>query len=230
VAVIADEFQTLTGVDFGALLGELQKNGGHFVLGTQSLAGLANVAPERDLVGPVLAGVATKVVFSVNGDDAYTLSHQELDQERLRPESLMNLPPLCAYVKTLGPDGAPIPVFSVELDPLPQPDPATVEAVRRAQSAYAVPGDEADRIVRAAQLRAQAEFTQVPLPATPVADDDIVRGARDVVPAETLPPLPDPKRPRAVLPREFAPPAPATLQNLEALKQALKEATGEPTS
>ena len=227
VAVIADEFQTLTGVDFGALLGELQKNGGHFVLGTQSLAGLANVTPERDLVGPVLAGVATKIAFSVNGDDAYTLTHQELDQERLRPESLMNLPPLCAYVKTLGPDGGPIPVFSIQLDPMPQPDPAIVEAVRRAQSAYTVPGEEADRIVRAAQLRAQTEFTQVALSSAAVADDGAVRGARDVVTAESLPPLPDPKRPPARLPKEFAPPASAAPQNLEALKQALKEATGE---
>jgi hypothetical protein len=227
VAVIADEFQTLTGVDFGALLGELQKNGGHFVLGTQSLAGLANAAPERDLAGPVLAGVTTKIVFSVNGADAYTLARQELDQERLRPESLMNLPPLCAYVKTLGPDGEPAPVFSLELDPLPEPDPAIVEAVRRAQSAYTVPGDEADRRVRAAQRQAQREFNE-PAPtrteAGPATGE--VRGAREVVPAPALPPLPDPNRLPARLP-DWLPPQPAPAATAEQLRQRLQEASGE---
>lgn len=225
VAVIADEFQTLTGVDFGALLGELQKNGGHFVLGTQSLAGLANAAPERDLVGPVLAGVATKIVFSVNGADAYTLARQELDQDRLRPESLMNLPPLCAYVKTLGPDGEPVPVFSLELDPVPEPDPAMVDAVRRLQTAYTVPGAEADRRVRAAQRRAQQEFTEpAPTVTDPEAPTGEVRGARDVVPAPALAPLPGPKRAPARLPDGLVPKPAATAAQF---RQALQEASGE---
>ena len=92
VSVVADEFQTMTGTDFGALLGELQKNGGNFVLGTQALDNLRRIEPTGTLAGSIFAGVATKVVFQVNGDDARYLVERELDIERLRAESLVNLP------------------------------------------------------------------------------------------------------------------------------------------
>ncbi len=159
VSVIADEFQIMTGADFGALLGELQKNGGNFVLGTQSLDSLTNIDETGALTGKIFAGVTTKAVFQVNGHDAHYLTKHELDCERLQPESLMNLPKYHAYLKTVNEEGRPIPVCSVEIAAIPEPDPRLKAAVRAHQAAYTVPADEADRLAETSLLRFSEEYS-----------------------------------------------------------------------
>ncbi|MCC6190630.1 MAG: DUF87 domain-containing protein [Anaerolineales bacterium] len=148
VSVVADEFQTMTGTDFGALLGELQKNGGNFVLGTQALDNLRRVEETATLAGSIFAGVATKVVFQVNGDDARYLVERELDIERLRAESLVNLPPYHAYVKTVSHGGHPMPVFLLNVASPLTPNPTVASQVLAQRSLYTVAGDEADRLAR----------------------------------------------------------------------------------
>jgi hypothetical protein len=158
VSVIADEFQTLTGVDFGALLGELQKNGGNFVLGTQSLDSLRRGENHDPFVARLLAGVDTKVVLQVNGEDAHYLVEHELDVARLRPESVLNLPRYHAYVKTIDALGRPAPVYSVRLPAPLSPDPRVIEAVMAQRVAYALPADEADRQAHLSLLRLRNEY------------------------------------------------------------------------
>jgi hypothetical protein len=146
VSVAADEFQTMTGTDFGTLLGELQKNGGNFVLGTQSLDGLRRIDESGALTGMIFAGVATTVALRVNSEDARLLVEGELDVDRLRPESLVNLPPHVAYVKTIDGDGETIPVFSVEIALPRTPDARIIAEVLARRAAYTVSADEADRL------------------------------------------------------------------------------------
>lgn len=148
VSVVADEFQTMTGTDFGALLGELQKNGGNFVLGTQSLDGLRRVDESGALAGTIFAGVATTVALRVNSEDARLLAEGELDVERLRPESLVNLPPHIAYVKTIDNTGRAIPVFSIDVAPPLVPDSHTLAEILARRPAYTVSADEADRLAK----------------------------------------------------------------------------------
>jgi hypothetical protein len=148
VSVVADEFQTMTGTDFGALLGELQKNGGNFVLGTQALDNLRRIEETGTLAGSLFAGVATKFVFQVNGDDARYLVERELDIDRLRAESLVNLPRHHAYVKTISEDGRPLPVFLVKVAAPLTPDPTVASQVLAQRGLYTVAGDEADRLAR----------------------------------------------------------------------------------
>lgn len=148
VSVVADEFQTMTGTDFGALLGELQKNGGNFVLGTQSLDSLRRIDESGALTGMIFAGVATTVALRVNSEDARLLVDGELDVERLRSESLVNLPPHVAYIKTINNDGQAIPVFSLEVALPLTPDPQVVNLILARRSAYTVSADEAERLSR----------------------------------------------------------------------------------
>lgn len=169
VSVIADEFQIMTGADFGALLGELQKNGGNFVLGTQSLDSLANIDQTGALAGKIFAGVTTRIAFQVNGADAHYLVQHELDCERLKPESLMNLPKYCAYLKTVDEEGRPIPVCSLELAAAPDPDPRLAAAVRTRQSAYTVPADKAERLANVSLLQFSDEYSLLNSKGEPVA-------------------------------------------------------------
>jgi hypothetical protein len=179
VSVIADEFQTMTGVDFGALLGELQKYGGNFVLGTQSLHSLTKIDETGALAGRIFAGVTTKAAFQVNGDDAGYLAARELDSDRLDPESLTSLPKYCAYLKTVNESGRPIPAYLVEIADVPEADPRLKAAVRARQVAYTVPADEADRLARESLLRFSEEYGLLDAEGRPVvrrrkaADEDL---------------------------------------------------------
>lgn len=167
VSVIADEFQTMTGTDFGALLGELQKNGGNFVLGTQSLDSLRQMDETDALAGTIFAGIATLVALRVNGDDARYLVERELDVERLQSESLVNLPPHVAYVKTIDDHGRPIPVYSLEIAKPLAPSPSIVDRVQARRSAYTVSADEAARLVHIALTIFEDTYGQSELVAPP---------------------------------------------------------------
>jgi hypothetical protein len=129
--VIVDEFQSIPAVNYGALLSELQKFEVAFVLGTQSLARLRAI--ERELPGIIFASVATLMSFQVNHEDAKYVSG-ELDG--VPPASLVNLEPFHAYVKTTGPDGRRLPVYSVRGNPPLAPDPNVAARVLEQVGGY----------------------------------------------------------------------------------------------
>lgn len=231
VSVIADEFQTLTGTDFGALLGELQKYGGNFALGTQSLNHLRAGPDRTDRLGQILAGVETKVVLQVNGEDAHFLAKHELDVARLHPESLLNVPRFHAYVKTLGVDGRPLPVYSVQLAQPLAPDETIRTQVELGRAAYTLPADEADQLVHQSLVRIQTEYgAAIPrpvaaqagaFPAQPPSPTDIVTRAMQ---ANTIGGDGSPvKRAKAVPPGRKPPPNAEA--DFEAVAQALRTST-----
>jgi hypothetical protein len=163
VSVIVSEFQTMLGVNYGELLGELLKSGGNFCLDTQSLDSVRQIDPEAKLLGKIFSGVATTVAFRVNADDAKYLVEGELDYQRLSPESPANLPARTAYIKTIRQDGSTIPVYSVHVADVPPQEKRVIELIRSRQPAYTVSGAEADRLAAMSQSLFMKEYER-PLP------------------------------------------------------------------
>ena len=155
--VIVDEFQSIPSVNYGALLSELQKFEVAFVLGTQSLARLRAI--ERELPGIIFASVATLMSFQVNYEDAKYLSG-ELDG--VPSASLVNLEPFHAYVKTTGPDGRRLPVYSMRGNPPLAPDPSVAARVLEQVSGYSrlAAGAQEQTSRLAAELSDSAEARQ----------------------------------------------------------------------
>jgi hypothetical protein len=158
VTLLTDEFQKLNGTDFPAMLGELQKYGGSLWLGTQALDNLRRQDESGAVVGSIFAGVETRCVFRTNGEDARYLIDRELDVARVRAESLTNLPPHVAYIKTLRGDGRPLPVFTLALDPPLAPEAEVAGLVHARRGAYTTPAAEADRQVRESLSRFGDQF------------------------------------------------------------------------
>lgn len=140
VTVIIDEFQSIPGVDYGALLSELLKMGANFVLANQALAQLDAISPS--LKGSVFSNIDTLVAFQTSGEDADYLFN-ELDQ-RVRPPDLTNLRPHECYVKTVDRRGNRLPVIHVETLAPPQGDPATASGIRERMARYTVPAAQVD--------------------------------------------------------------------------------------
>jgi len=90
--ILIDEFQTLEGVDWGALA-ELRKYGATFCLATQSLDYLR----EKQILPIVLANVKQFAIFRMSADDARLL-HRELDVD---PEDIVHLDTLTCYLKVI---------------------------------------------------------------------------------------------------------------------------------
>lgn len=109
---LVDEFQTLQGVDFGAMLAELRKFGATFILATQAMTYLDTLDPA--LRATVMSNIDTLFAFAMSADDARLIA-PELD-EFLTVRDLINLPDYSCYVK-MTVQHRRVPVFSVELDP-----------------------------------------------------------------------------------------------------------------
>ena len=122
VRVLVDEFQTLEGVDFGAMLAELRKFGASFALATQALAHLD--ALDRTLRPTVMANVDQLFCYAMSAEDARILE-RELDGV-VDPTDLINLDDFSCYAR-LTVEGRRVPVFSLALDP-----PTRTDAVQRA--------------------------------------------------------------------------------------------------
>ena len=138
VTVIIDEFQTIPGVDYGALLSELLKMGANFVLANQALAQLDAISPA--LRGSVFSNVDTLIAFQTSGEDADYL-YNEFDQKVEVPD-LTNLRPHECYLKTVDQEGNRLPV--IQLETLP-PSPGSPEVARRIQelmARYTVPAEQ----------------------------------------------------------------------------------------
>ena len=112
IHILVDEFQTVPGADYGALLAELRKFGASFTLATQTLASLD--ALDRELRKTVLANIDNLLVFQTSADDARFLE-SELDYV-VDAHDLINLDPFTCYAK-LSLDGRRLPVFSLTLAP-----------------------------------------------------------------------------------------------------------------
>ena len=129
VRVIVDEFQTLPGVDFGAMLAELRKFGASFALATQALAYLDEL--DRALRPTVMANVDQLFCYAMSAEDA-RMVERELDG-LITTNDLIALDDFHCYAR-LTVEGERVPVFSLALDPPPRLDDerrAQAEALRR---------------------------------------------------------------------------------------------------
>lgn len=133
--LVCDEFQTVTGAPWENLLAEIRKYGGSLLLSTQSLVRLDT--GERRLKAGILGNTGCFVGYQMSSDDAKIVS-AEMDDDRVRPNYLVNLDPHCAYVR-INSDTRCFPAFSLKT--LPPPDmmegsQESVDAVVDAMSAY----------------------------------------------------------------------------------------------
>jgi hypothetical protein len=87
------------------------------------------------------AGVTTVISFQTNYEDAEYLSG-ELDG--LAPANLVDLEPFEAYVKTTGPDGQRLPVYSLATRKAVDPDPGIAARVLDRVPAFTLEADEAE--------------------------------------------------------------------------------------
>ncbi|WP_152413046.1 type IV secretory system conjugative DNA transfer family protein, partial [Nitrolancea hollandica] len=146
VTLIVDEFHTMPGADYEAILAELAKYGANLVLATQTLATLDTHDGEqqRALRATVFANLDGLFAFHTSAEDARYLV-PELGGEVDEPD-LIALGEHQCYVK-LSASGERLPTFSVRLDPPPATDPAVaarlaaVSAARYGRDAMAVERD-----------------------------------------------------------------------------------------
>ena len=156
--VVVDEMQSIPGVDYEGMLGELGKFGASFILATQSLARLAELSPTMQ--DTLLANVGCLVAFQVAAADARYLIG-ELDRERVAEEDLVSLPVHQCYVRATT-EGLRQPTYTMEVREPEAGDPEAEARVRAAMADYTVPAEtiasqdaEAERLL--AKFRAKLE-------------------------------------------------------------------------
>ena len=156
--VVVDEMQSMPGVDYESMLGELGKFGASFILATQSLAKLADLSPTMQ--DTLLANVGCLAVFQVAAADARQLIG-ELDRERVDEEDLVSLPVHHCYVRATA-DGQRQPTYTMAVRSPEGGDPGAAERVKAESAAYTTPAEtiaaqdaEAERLV--AEFRAKLD-------------------------------------------------------------------------
>ena len=153
VTLLVDEFHSMPGADYEAILAELAKYGANLVLATQSLARLEALDREqqRGLRATVFANLDGLFAFHTSAEDARYLV-RELGAE-LSEQDLVDLGEYQCYAK-LSAGGERLPVFSVRLDPPPPSDPALRDQLATASAALygrdwtAVEGDLRSALAR----------------------------------------------------------------------------------
>ncbi|HEV8634923.1 MAG TPA: hypothetical protein VG370_11870, partial [Chloroflexota bacterium] len=122
VCVLVDEFHTMPGADYEAILAELAKYGASLVLATQSLARLDALDREhqRALRATLFANLDGLFAFHTSAEDARYLVPELGDGVDV--EDLVSLGEHRCYAR-LSVGRERLPVFSVELDPPPPDDP-----------------------------------------------------------------------------------------------------------
>lgn len=134
VAVIVDEFQSILGVDYPGLLGELQKMGASFILATQALGVLKAADPK--LQPSIFSNVASLFAFQTSAEDADFLAH-ELD-ERVTGTDVINLPDHTCYLKTKL-KNARLPAMYLETLPPAIGSPECADLIVRGMPGYTYP-------------------------------------------------------------------------------------------
>ncbi len=142
VAVIIDEFQSILGVDYPGLLGELQKMGASFILATQALGVLKAADPK--LQPSIFSNVASLFAFQTSAEDADFLAH-ELD-ERVTATDVINLSDYTCYLKTKK-DHEKLPAMYLETLPPAIGSPECADLIVRGMPSYTYPAilSEQDR-------------------------------------------------------------------------------------
>ena len=157
--LIVDEFHTMPGADYEAILSELAKYGASLILATQSLARLEALDRDqgRSLRATVFANLDGLFAFHTSAEDARYLVRElggEIDEN-----DLLELGEHQCYAK-LSAGGERLPAFSVSLDPPPVGDAAvredliTLSAARYGRDASAVEGDLLSALARIEATRA----------------------------------------------------------------------------
>ena len=136
--VVVDEMQSIPGVDYESILGELSKFGASFVLATQSLAKLQDIS--RTMQDTILANVGCLAVFQVAAADARQLVW-ELGKDRVSEEDVTSLPVHNCYVRaTVGTER--LPTFSMAVRKPCSGDPGVAARIRAATASYTISTDE----------------------------------------------------------------------------------------
>jgi hypothetical protein len=116
ISIFVDEFHTIPGADYEAILAELSKYGANLVLATQSLARLLALGGDdgRGLRATVFANLDGLFAFNCSAEDAAYLVPElggAVDEQ-----DLVELGEHQCYVR-LSSGGRRVPTFSVKLDP-----------------------------------------------------------------------------------------------------------------
>jgi len=149
--VVVDEMQTMPGVDYESMLGELGKFGASFVLATQSLKKLDDLSlTMRDTL---LANVGCLAVFQAAAADARQLVW-ELDRDRVAEEDVTSLPVHHCYVRATV-EGERLPTFSMELRKPEPGDPSVANRIKQAASSYTTPAERIAAREAEADLRVE---------------------------------------------------------------------------
>ena len=162
VTLIVDEFHTMPGADYEAILSELAKYGANLILATQSLARLEALDRDqgRSLRATVFANLDGLFAFHTSAEDARYLVRElggEIDEQ-----DLIELGEHQCYAR-LSAGGERLPTFSLALDPPPTSDPdvrdalAELSAARYGREASAVENDLRSALARIEASRVEAE-------------------------------------------------------------------------
>jgi hypothetical protein len=174
ISMFVDEFHTIPGADYEAILAELSKYGANLVLATQSLARLLAIGRDqgRGLRATVFANLDGLFAFNCSAEDA-TYLVPELGGA-VDEQDLVELDEHQCYVR-LSSGGRRLPTFSVRLDPPLDGDPdrgaalARASAQRYGRDAALVEADRRSAAARVQLLRSRPVATVPPSPAASAA-------------------------------------------------------------
>jgi hypothetical protein len=158
ISIFVDEFHTIPGADYEAILAELSKYGANLVLATQSLARLLALGRDdgRGLRATVFANLDGLFAFNCSAEDAEYLV-PELGGA-IDAQDLVELGEHQCYAR-ISSAGRRLPTFSISLDPPLQGDPdfgatlARASAERYGREVALVEGDRQSAIARVVQAR-----------------------------------------------------------------------------
>jgi len=146
ITFVVDEMQTIAGVQWDTILGQMRKHGFNLVIGTQSLASIReNLGP--NMPGIILGGSHSLFCFRINGEDAEKLSEEEFRTEDggVDPTSLTQMPPYHVWASMVGQSGDKIPPFSMKILPPLDSSEAQIQEALDARASYSTPARVAAR-------------------------------------------------------------------------------------
>ncbi len=140
ITFVIDEMQTIAGVRWDTILGQMRKHGFNLVIGTQSLASIRENLG-NNMPGIILGGSHTLFTFRINGEDAEKLSGEEFRTEEggVDPTTLTQLPPYHVWASMVGENGDKIPPFSMRIRPPLESSEEQIQEALDARSEYSTP-------------------------------------------------------------------------------------------
>ena len=198
ITFVVDEMQTIAGVQWDTILGQMRKHGFNLVIGTQSLASIReNLGP--NMPGIILGGSHSLFSFRVNGEDAEKLSEEEFRTEDggVDPTSLTQMPPYHVWASMVGQNGDKIPPFSMRVLPPLESSEEQIQEALDARAAYSTPvriasrqGMESLTYIRDSFGRVLSEGTGSSQPASSSGADtsEIADGVREAFMRDTVEP------------------------------------------